>query len=186
MVIQWVGAFTLVYGVAAVGAARFALLFLVFVAPFPGVLITAATSILKAGSAEAVAVLFSLTGTPHHRTQYIFELPRLSIEIADECSGIRSSIVLLLTSLLAGRTLLRSPWTRLLLILAVVPMTILKNGIRIVSLCLLSVHVDPGFLTGQLHHEGGVVFFVLALVLLVPIVIALERLDLRLGLHPAR
>jgi len=51
----------------------------------------------------------------------------------------------------------------------------LKNGIRIVTLTLLAVHVDPSFLTGQLHHDGGVVFFALALVMLAPVVVLLDK-----------
>ena len=62
-----------------------------------------------------------------------------------------------------------------LLALAVIPLTIVKNGIRIVSLTLLAVHVNPSFLTGQLHHEGGIVFFVLALLLLSPLFRLLQR-----------
>ena len=89
--------------------------------------------------------------------------PTVAIEIADECSGIRSSLALVMTVLLAGHMFLTSAWKKALLALAVIPLTIVKNGIRIVSLTLLAVHVNPSFLTGQLHHEGGIVFFVLAL-----------------------
>jgi exosortase/archaeosortase family protein len=60
---------------------------------------------------------------------------------------------------------------------AVLPMTVLKNGIRIVSLSLLAMYVDPEFLTGQLHHEGGMVFFLLALALLTPVLVVLRRLE---------
>jgi len=84
---------------------------------------------------------------------------------------------LTLTTLLAGHMFLRSPWKKAVLVLAVVPLTILKNGIRIVTLSLLAMHVDPGFLTGQLHHEGGIVFFLLALVLLFPLFAALVKSD---------
>jgi exosortase/archaeosortase family protein len=56
-------------------------------------------------------------------------------------------------------------------------LAVLKNAIRIVALTLLSIHVDPGFLTGQLHHEGGFVFFLLALVLMMPILALLRGLE---------
>jgi hypothetical protein len=42
---------------------------------------------------------------------------------------------------------------------------------------LLSVYVDPGFLTGRLHHQGGFVFFLIALLLLWPVFIWLEKSD---------
>ena len=74
---------------------------------------------------------------------------------------------------------LRNAWTKSVLLLAVLPMAILKNAIRIVSLTLLSIHVDPGFLTGQLHHEGGIVFFALTLALAFPILLLLRSLEVR-------
>jgi hypothetical protein len=46
------------------------------------------------------------------------------------------------------------------------------------------MHVDPGFLTGQLHHEGGIVFFVLGLVILAPILALLRKSETRF--HQAR
>ena len=55
------------------------------------------------------------------------------------------------------------------------PLAVVKNGIRITTLTLLSVYVDPGFLTGRLHHEGGFVFFFLALAILAPVLLLLQR-----------
>jgi exosortase/archaeosortase family protein len=46
---------------------------------------------------------------------------------------------------------------------------IVKNGIRIVTLTMLATYVDPGFLYGNLHREGGVVFFMIGLLLMVPV-----------------
>jgi exosortase/archaeosortase family protein len=65
--------------------------------------------------------------------------------------------------------------TRALLVAAVLPIAILKNGVRIVTLSLLARHVDPSFLTGQLHHEGGIVFFLIALLILSPVFVLLQR-----------
>ncbi|MFZ0419255.1 MAG: hypothetical protein WAM04_14245 [Candidatus Sulfotelmatobacter sp.] len=28
---------------------------------------------------------------------------------------------------------------------------------------ILGTHVDPSFLTGRLHHEGGIIYFLIAL-----------------------
>jgi hypothetical protein len=51
-----------------------------------------------------------------------------------------------------------------------------KNGIRVAILSLLSIHVDRRFIvSSDLHHEGGIVFFVLALLLLWPVLWALRR-----------
>jgi len=54
-------------------------------------------------------------------------------------------------------------------------MMVLKNGIRIVTLSLLAVYVDPNFLFGTLHRDGGIVFFLLGLLLLLPVLLLLQR-----------
>jgi len=173
--LAWVGGFVMMYGLASARAALFPLAFLAFMIPMPDAMVDGATQFLKSGSSEAVAGLFTLTGTPYHRQGFVFSLPTFVIEIADECSGIRSSIALLLTGLLAGHQFLRRPWTKLLLVLMILPIAVIKNAIRIVALSLLAMHVDPSFLTGQLHHEGGFVFFFLALALLAPLFVLLKR-----------
>lgn len=181
----WAAAFIAAYGAASARAALFPLAFLAFMVPLPDAVLTTATAALKRGSADCVAALFTLTGTPFHRQDFVFDLPSFSIEIADECSGIRSSIALFLTALLAGDALLTRRTTKILLALAVLPFAILKNGVRIVALTLLSMHVDRGFLTGQLHHEGGIVFFVIAIGLMTPFLAMLARWD-RATLHVSR
>jgi len=175
VVAYWIAGFIIIFGRSAARIAAFPLFFLVFTVPLPSVVLDGLTRVLKIGSTEVVAGLFALTGTTVSRDGFVFTLPSLSIEIADECSGIRSTLALVLTGLLAGYQFLDRGWTRLALLLAIIPVTVLKNGIRIVTLTLLSIHVDPSYLTGQLHREGGIAFFLLALGLLA-IVLAVLRI----------
>jgi exosortase len=184
-VVLWIGGFLLVYGREALRAARFPLLFLVFMVPIPQMVLDAAVRVLTAGSSEAVEWLFTLTGTPYHREGFVFSLPNLTIEVAEECSGIRSTIALALTSLLAGHLYLRRGWSKALLLGSILPVTILKNGIRIVTLSLLTIHVDPAFLHGRLHHDGGVLFFLLALGLVAPVLVLLRRSETAPGAQPS-
>jgi hypothetical protein len=50
-----------------------------------------------------------------------------------------------------------------------------KNGIRIVSLTLLGAYVDPRILQSDLHREGGIPFFIVALLLLAPVLYFLRK-----------
>jgi exosortase len=177
LVVSVIGAFVLFFGREASRAAAFPLLFLAFAIPAPNVALSAATQVLKRGSAEAVSALFTLTATPYFRDGFSFSLPAFTIVIADECSGIRSSIALMLTMLVAGHLFLDRGWTKTVLLLVVLPIAILKNAIRIVTLSLLAARANPGFLTGQLHHEGGFVFFIMALAIVFPILSYLRTLD---------
>lgn len=171
------------FGLAATRAARFPLAFLTFAIPLPGAVVLGATHFLKAGSIEAVGALFTLTGTPYYRQGATFTLAGVVIEVADECSGIRSSIALLLTTLLAGHLLFRRLDAKVLLAIVTVPLAILKNAIRIVTLSLLALHVDLDFLRGRLHQEGGIVFFLLTLAMLFGVIVALRRRE-RPGREP--
>jgi exosortase len=177
MVVIWVGCFVLCYGTRALRTGLFPVLFLFLIVPIPDFVLDKVISWLLAGSAEVTYALFELVGVPVLRTGPIFSLPGVTIEIAKECSGIRSSLVLLITSFIAGHLYLQSAWTKTLLSLATLPLVIVKNGIRIVTLTLLSVYVDPSFLTGDLHRKGGVVFFLLALVILAPVLWLLQRTE---------
>jgi exosortase len=175
LVVIWVGGFLLIFGWRAFRAARFPLAFLAFTIPMPGILLDGVTELLKRGSTEVVAALLALTPIPFHREGFVFSMPTLSIEVADACSGIRSSIALVLTALLTGHMFLESGWKKALLVLAILPISLLKNGVRIVSLSLLATYVDPAFLVGRLHHDGGIVFFLLALAMLLPVLTILRR-----------
>jgi len=174
-VVLWLGSFLAFYGSAVFRSALFPLLFLTFVIPIPGVLLDRMIDILRRGSTDMAFLMLKATGTPIHRDGFVFTLPNLLIEVAPECSGIRSGISLLISSLLAGNLFLRTSWRKGLLVAAAVPVLIFKNGLRITTLSYLAVHVDKRILTSQLHREGGIPFFVIGLLLLYPFLMMLVR-----------
>ncbi len=171
----WSGLFGLLCGSGTLRRAAFPVLFLLFMIPIPSLLLGWIVALLQHGSAEVAYQAFQLSGTPVYREGEFFSLPGLNVQVAPECSGIRSSLALVITAVVAGRMMLRSGWSRVLLVLAAVPITIFKNGLRIATLCLLTIHADRGFLVGDLHTRGGYPFFLLALAFLVPILWLLRR-----------
>jgi exosortase len=175
VVVLWLGGFLLLYGAAAFRAALFPLLFLFLMIPIPSPLLERLILVLQKGSTEAVAVLFKLTGTDVYREEFVFALPGLAIQVAKECSGIRSSIALFITSMLAAHLFLHTGWKKLALILAALPISMFKNAVRIVTLSLLAARVDQRIVTSSLHEEGGIPFFLLALAMLAPILWVLRR-----------
>jgi exosortase/archaeosortase family protein len=52
-----------------------------------------------------------------------------------------------------------------------------KNGIRIATLTLLGAYVDPRILQSDLHREGGIPFFIVALLLMAPILYFLRKTE---------
>ena len=167
--------FLFCYGVKPSRAAAFPLLFLFLMVPLPDPLLSWTIYRLQQGSTEISYLLFKAVGIPVLKQGFILSVPGVAIEVATECSGIRSSIALFITCLLAAHLYLRTFWKVLFFVLLVFPLAILKNGIRIVTLTLLSIYVDPGFLRGSFHRDGGFVFFLLALLILFPVFLLLER-----------
>ena len=166
--VAWtIGSFIAFYGKMAFQKMLFPMLFLIFMIPIPSIFLDPAIHILQVGSAHAVDGIFKIIGIPYYREGMVFEFTGVTIEVAKQCSGIRSSLAMLITSVVAGYLILPTGWRRVLLSLAVLPITIFKNAVRITTITLLSIYVDEKFLTDSwLHHSGGIVFFAIGLVLL--------------------
>ena len=171
----WVGGFLLCYGNQAARAAVFPLLFLLLMVPLPDSLLEKTIYLLQQGSTEVSYLLFKTVGVPVLRNGFLLSVPGITIEVAKECSGIRSSMALLITCLLAAHLFLKTPWKMLLFVALAVPLAVIKNGIRITTLTLLSLYVDPSFLRGSLHRDGGFVFFLIALAILAPFLLLLQK-----------
>ena len=137
---------------------------LVFMVPLPDIIVVGMENFLMRASAEVAHWFFQWTGTPVFRNGQVMELPGMTLEVARNCSGIRSTLVLFITSLIASYMFLSSPWHRGLLVAMVIPLGILRNAIRVLVLGLLCVHVGPHMIDSWIHHQGGPLFFAVSLV----------------------
>jgi len=162
-------------------AAAFPVAFLIFMVPLPDAAVNWLERASALASAEAAALYFSMAGTPLVRHGTVFEVPGIVLEVGQECSGIRSSWVLFITSLLASHLFLRSPWRRLVLVAFVIPLGILRNGFRVFVIGLLCVHVGPHMIDSVIHRRGGPFFFALSLVPLFLLLWWLRRQERRAG-----
>ncbi|MGN6386413.1 MAG: exosortase/archaeosortase family protein [Verrucomicrobiota bacterium] len=159
----------------------FALAFLLFFIPFPDGMTNALEIASQNASANTYGWMMDVTGVTYFRQGLVFGLPNLNIRVAQECSGIRSSVVLFIVSVIAGQMFLRSNWKRVLFTLCVIPLGIARNGFRIYALSMLTVHWDPDVINGPLHHQGGPVFFVLSLIPFFALLLFLWKTENRKG-----
>ena len=169
LVLLVIAGFVFTLGLAAAKSSWFPFAFLLFAVPIPEAFLGKIIYWLQAGSAAVAEFFFDLSGAPVLREGFVFRLPGISIEVAQECSGIRSSLALLILALLVAHFSFRPFWKKLLFVAAGLCMMLIKNGIRIAALTLLANYVNPAFLNGNLHHRGGVVFFLIGLALLLPV-----------------
>ncbi|MFZ2397010.1 MAG: exosortase/archaeosortase family protein [Smithella sp.] len=169
------GAFILLYGMQSYRNALFPLLFLIFTVPIPTALMDRIIYFLQVGSTEFTNLLFMASGVPFVREGFVFHLPNVSVEVAKQCSGIRSGMAIFIVATLAGYLFLKTYWKMIFLVICAVLIAMFKNGIRIITLSLLGNYVDPQILASSLHREGGTPFFIVALLLLAPILFFLRR-----------
>ncbi len=177
LVVFWIGLVMLFFGVQAARQLLFPLLLLFLIVPIPQFIVDKCIAGLQVASSWAAFILFRWAGYPVLKSGFILTLPALEIEIAQQCSGIRSSLVLLISSLVLGHLYLRSRWGIVLLVAAAIPIAIAKNAVRIFTLSTLGMNVSPAFFYGRLHRNGGVVFFTLALVGIVGLIKLLKQAE---------
>jgi len=145
-------------------AAAFPFTFLLFIVPLSSTIVDGLETASKLASTEAANLFFNLTGTPVLRDGTIFQLPNITIQVGQECSGIRSSLVLVITSLVAANLFLKSPWRRAVLVVFVIPLGILRNGFRVWTIATLCIQYGPQMIHSVIHRRGGPFFFVLSLI----------------------
>jgi exosortase len=162
-VLSCIAAFALCFGRRAFRRSLFPLFFLLWLVPFPDFMVNALVSFLQYSSAAAAHAIFILAHVPVEQRGLLIHIPDLTLEVAPECSSIRSSLILVVTTMVLAHLLLRSWWRKLLLIALAIPIAIAKNGLRIFVLGFLAIRVDRSYLTGKLHHQGGFIFLLVAL-----------------------
>lgn len=163
LVLSWIGIFVLCFGAAASRSVLFPLLFLFGLVPFPQRCVDLIIALLQGGSAWSAHALFAAVGVPVFQQGNFLTIPGLTIQVAQECSSIRSSSMLLVTTMVLAQILLRSSWRKVFVICFAIPLSVAKNGLRIFTIAMLGTRVDPAYLTGRLHHQGGIFFFAIAL-----------------------
>jgi exosortase len=184
MVVLWIGVFVLCYGTKTLQAAAFQLSLLLLMVLLPQVLLERSIFVLQGCSTQAAGILFRLGGVPFFQDGFRFSLPGIDVEVAKQCSGIRSGLALFITSLLMGHIFLRSPWRRLWLVLAAFPITIFKNGLRVVTIYWLMVHPSLASLCVWMHRYGGIPFSFLGLSLMALLLTSLRKFEETFDMEP--
>jgi exosortase len=149
-------------------AVAFPIAFLLFMIPLPAVIYNQIVFPLQLiASRFATGCLEALNLFPVLREGNLLILDGYTLEVVGACSGIRS-----LTSLLAlamGYSYLaeRRFGVRVFLVLAMVPIAIISNGIRVVLTAVLVNYYGYHMAEGFMHTFSGWAIFVVSIVLLV-------------------
>ena len=116
LVSWWVGSFVLCFGTRVSRALLFPLGFLLLVVPLPRFLVNGIVAWLQQASAFTAHYMFSIARVPVTQEGVLLDIPGLTVEVAKECSSIRSSSMLLITTMILAQLLLRTTWRKWLAI----------------------------------------------------------------------
>jgi exosortase B len=163
-----IGIALLTRGVAAVKAQWFALFFMLFMVPLPGVVVDTVTLPMKmAVSYVAEAVLFWI-GYPIGRNGVILQIGQYMLLVADACAGLHTLLTLEALGLLYLNLIRRdSAFRNITLAILIVPISFTANVIRVMALSLITYHFGDEAGQGFLHGFAGMVLFLSALLLII-------------------
>lgn len=161
------GCGVLTKGSSALRILSFPLLMLMFVIPLPGALVDWLTTGLKQHvSIFAESLLYS-AGYPIARSGVTLSIGSYQLLVADACSGLNSLFSLFAIGLLY--LYIQSYASRirnLLLLLAIAPIAIFANILRVIILVLLTYYGGEEVGQGFLHGMAGIVLFISSLLVL--------------------
>jgi exosortase B len=157
-------------GPAALRLAWFPIFFMIFMVPLPGPVVAAVTAPLKAGVSYVASEFLYALGYPISRTGVILNVGQYVILVADACAGLTSmfsleAFGLLYLSFVRHPSALRNAAVSLLL----VPISFCANVVRVIVLVLVTYHLGDAAGRGFLHGFAGLLLFVVALLMIMPL-----------------
>lgn len=137
----------------------FAVAYLVFMIPFPSILLDNITFPLQLFTSTVAANSLQLLGIPVLREGNIIHLASNSLEVADACSGLRSIISLLALGIIFAYFSQKFFWKRALLVLACVPIAVIVNALRVSVTGTLAHRYGMDAADGFFHGFSGFLVF---------------------------
>jgi exosortase len=115
--------------------ALFPFIFLLWIIPLPGVVLDPIVNLLQEGSVASAPAFFcvpaALNGTQ-------LSMTGLTVEVARECSSIRSSLILLITTMVLAELAVHSIRRQVLIIAIAIPLSVARNGLLTFLLAMLT------------------------------------------------
>lgn len=171
------GALLVLRGRAALKAAWFPIVYMLFSIPLPSILVDSLTGPLKAGISESVEYILHAAGYPVARSGVVLYVGQYQLLVADACSGLHS-----LFSLAAIGTLFMylkdrsSKLHNIVMLLSIVPIALAVNAVRVIILILITYYFGDEAGQGYLHGMAGLLLMLFALAAFFLLDAALSRI----------
>jgi exosortase len=161
------GCLLLIGGWSLARVFAFPLAFLIFSLPPPGWLLDAFTVPLKAWISDVVTNFLYALNYPIAQNGVMIMIGPYELMVKDACSGMNSIFALSAIGIFYIHEFVRGgSWLRkLILVLSIVPITILANFFRVLTLVLGAYYLGVDNVEGLFHDMTGIALFIFALFL---------------------
>ena len=156
---------------------KFILFVLLLAIPLPTLIFNQITFPLQLLASQMASALLPLAGVPVLRDGNIIQLPVMSLEVAEACSGIRSLLSLFTVAVIYGYFLERTTLRRTMLALASVPIALTANVVRIFGTGICVQYWNPDKAVGFFHEFSGWLMFLVSLICLYLVHAAMKLLS---------
>ncbi|XVJ69095.1 MAG: exosortase B [Rhizobacter sp.] len=161
------GVILLNFGTRALKTQWFALFFMLFMVPLPGLVVDTLTMPMKIAVSYVAEHALYWAGYPIARSGVMLHVGQYMLLVADACAGLHTLLTLealglLYLSLVKSSSMFRN----VTLALLIVPISLTANVIRVIVLTLVTYHLGDEAGQGFLHGFAGMVLFLSALLLI--------------------
>ncbi len=151
-------------GTAVMRLLWFPTLYFIFLFPPPDSLVATLTQPLKINISRAAVALLDACGMVIARKGVIIQVDQYDILVAAACAGLNSIISLSAITLFYIYVRHNANWRyALLLMVAILPVAVLANFVRVLLLILITDFLGDAWAQGFLHGFAGMVMFAVAL-----------------------
>jgi len=134
--------------------------------PLPTIVFNQLAFPLQILASRLACGLLELLQVPVLREGNVIVLPKMTLDVVEACSGLRSLMSLITIAVFYGLFFERRAWMRWLLVIVAVPVAVFTNALRIMIAAVLAQYVNPDLAEGFFHAFSGLLLFVLSLVAL--------------------
>lgn len=177
LIVTMIGIVLGLFGTKITKRLTFPLFLLFLMIPIPTQIYYAITTPLQLLVSQAAVFITSLLNIPIYLEGNVIHLPQHTLQVVAACSGMRSIIALTTLSLIYSHISLTKNTLRTILVLAAVPVAIIINIVRVISMILSFFYFNYDLTHGNPHTSLGVFVFILALLIIFLFQKLLSRLE---------
>jgi exosortase len=151
------------YGSQMAKELSFPILYLLLLVPPPFAILDSITLPMRHGISVATELILRIFDYPVTRSGLELTIGYNTIFMGAPCSGFRSLITMFSLVIVYVYILNGSLWKKLTLAACIIPMSLLGNLIRVITLCLITFYFGEEVGQGFFHNFSGIMIFIITL-----------------------